>query len=159
MDRQRRFLKLQQFFMIFCAVGALLTLVDYRFSKETIRTTITDARRSLENKYNVGRNYYYGYSLETAEGAIVVSKEFQEGVSVGQEIRIKKSLFFDEVNQVTAVASGDTEVYSLRTASGLLLPSLVLVILGIGFTLKNKVSTLVFVMQVVLLVNLFLLLK
>lgn len=158
MNKQALFFKSQRFFIIFCAIAALLTLLDYRFSKETVSETITATTRSLENKYNAGRNYYYGYYIKTPNGDVVVSREFQKNISIGQVIAIKKSLVFNEVNQVINVASGMSEVYSLRIASGLILPSLVLVILAIGYRLQNRVGTLVFVAQMVLLINLIFLL-
>lgn len=159
MNKEKVLSNFQKIFMALCAVLALLTLIDYRFSKNTTIDKIIDKTRSLENRYNVGRNYYYGYYLNTAERTINVSKEFQNNVVPNDDVEVEHSLLFNNINRITSVSSRAAEVYSLRIASGLVLPSLVLLILGIGYKLGNRIGTLVFIAEIVLLVNFYFLLR
>lgn len=137
--------------MVVFAIIAILMLIDYRFVKNTVTETIIDKHQRLENRQSVARNFYYAYYVKTTDHTIAVSKEFQKMVKEGNSISVEKSLLFDEVNRVTIADSGISELYSFRTAVGLILPSLVLIILGVGYKLGDRVSTLVFVSEVVLL--------
>lgn len=153
MTKEELFDKVQLMVMIIFAIIALLILVDYRFTGSTVIEDVIDKTSRLENKHSVARNFYVVYYIHTQENTIAVSKDFQSIAHLNEGVNIEKSLLFNEINNVTILASKKSEIYSFRTASGLLLPSLVLIILGLGYTLRSRINTLVFVSEVVLLID------
>ncbi len=158
MARKEVFEHLKKAILFVCALLAVLILIDYTYSSSQTTEKVISKNRRLENKHSVARNYYYAYYLNTESYQIPVTKKFRDKAQEGTILQLEISLLFNEINKVTISASGESEVYSFRMASGLFLPSLVLLILGIGWKLGDKIATLVFVSQVVLLANFFFLL-
>lgn len=147
------FQRIQLVFGILCAIIALVIIIDYTFNSSTSTEKVLAKERQVENKYSFTGNQYYARYLATATQKISVSKELNNTVERGDMITFTTSLWFNEINRVTVPSLGVTEVYSFRTMFGLLVPLLVLILLGIGCRLKSKVSTLVFVSEVVLLAD------
>lgn len=138
---------------------AMVILADFEFSKETLTEEVSSKRWQLENRQSTGRNYYHSAHIFAGGFKIPVSEDFGEQTEEGHIVTFDKSLLFNEVNRITNVDTGLSEKFSFRWMTGCIIPLLAIVIMVIGIKRREKVNTLVFVTQVVLLLDLIFLLN
>ena len=159
MDKELVFEKIQMIFMIVMIGVAMMILADFEFSSETLTHEVSSKRWQLENRQSTGRNYYYAAHIVAGGYRIPVSEDFGEQTEVGHTVTFDKSLLFNEVNRITNDTMGMSEKFSFRWMTGCIIPVFALLIMVIGIKRREKVNTLVFVTQVVLLIDLIFLLN
>lgn len=151
--------KAQEAIMALCILLALIMIADYSLFGKTYTEEVTAINRSLESYYNAGGNSHHSFRIQTKNYNFPVSEHFASLSRVAQEMSVEISSLFGEVNSCELRGSGKKEVYSLRTFSGLILPLLVLLVMAFGYKYKGKLSSLVFVMEVLTIANLLYLLN
>lgn len=145
--------------MLFCALLVLVMIVDYFFMGETLVEEVQAIHKSLEKYRNAGGNYHYSFSIQTKAHEFSVSESFASLAKEGQELKIEVSPLFNEVNSVKIIETGNKEIHSLRIFSGLIFPTIALLIVILGFRYGAKVSILVFVIEAGTIANLLYLLN
>ena len=153
MNRDMLFGKAQLGFMIVLIGVAMAILADFEFSSETVTQEVTAKSNRLENRQSTGRNYYYATHLITGDYRIPVSEDFGDATKTGHTLTFNTSLLFNEVNKVTNVNTGDSEKFSFRWMTGCIIPLFAIIVLVLGIKRREKLNTLVFVTQVVLLID------
>ena len=153
MDKDFLFSKVQLVFMIVMIGVAMAILADFEFSSQTITQEVDSKLNRLENRQRTGRNYYYATHLITGDYRIPVSEEFGDNTKTGHTLTFNKSLLFNEVNRVTNVTTGMSEKSSFRWMTGCIIPLFAIIVLVLGIKRREKLNTLVFVTQVVLLID------
>ncbi len=132
---------------------AMAILADFEFSSETITYLVDKKQNRLENRQSTGRNYYYSAHLTAGDYTIAVSEDFGDATKKEHTLTFEKSLLFNEVNRVTNVTTGMSEKFSFRWMTGCIIPLFAIIVLVLGIRRREKLNTLVFVTQVVLLID------
>ena len=153
MNRDELFSKAQVIFMVIIALIAIIIMVDFKFSSKTINAKVISKERVLENKQSTGRNYYYAKKLVVKDYVIQVSEDFANQTQVDHSLDFDVSLLFNEINKVTNLNTGSSEKYTFRWMTGGVIPFVVLIILWFGYKRRDKLNTLVFVAEVVLIID------
>lgn len=159
MDRELLFAKVQLGFMMVMIVMAMAILADFEFSSETVTQQVTAKSSRLENRQSTGRNYYYATHLITEDYRIPVSENFGDATKKGHTLIFNTSLLFNEVNRVTNEDTEMSEKFSFRWMTGCIIPLFAIIVLVLGIKRREKLNTLVFVTEVVLLIDLVFLLN
>jgi len=136
---------------------ALIILMDFSLSGNAFKEEIIHIDKGKQTYNNAGGNYHYFYKVKTAKRTFSVSKEFAT-TSKDKIIYYTTSSIFNEINSYGSPHRKNLSRYSLRTASGLILPLVVILILLVSLKLKKRIDTLVFVLQAVLIADLIFLL-
>lgn len=131
---------------------AIIMIIDYALVGKTDIEEVLVVNKSFEKYYNAGGNSHYSYKIRTKNYKFSVSKSFALSAKDSQEIRIKVSPLFKEINSAEIIKTKYKEVYSLRLLSGLIFPILAILILAIGYRYK-KISTLVVITKVIIIAN------
>lgn len=150
--------KLKRIIMLLFGLLALVIISDFCISSKTYEEEVIAVNRNKERYYNAAQNAHYSYTVQTATHSFSASEDFAIQFNENPKVKTKISLLFDEVNTAEVVATGETEVYSLRLLSGLVFPLLALIVLGLGYKQPNKRTILLFVTQALLLADLVFLL-
>lgn len=153
MDKEALFSKVQLVFMVVMIGVAMAILADFEFTSKTITQKVDSKSSRLENRQSTGRNYYYATHIIAGDYRIPVSEDFADTTEKGHTLIFKKSLLFNEVNRVTNVDTGASEKFSFRWMTGCIIPLFGIVVFVLGIKRREKVNTLVFVAQVVLIIN------
>lgn len=153
MDKEALFSKVQLVIMIVMIGVAMAILADFEFSSETITQEVLSKDYRLENRQSTGRNYYYAAHIKAGDYSIPVSENFADTTEKGHQLRFNKSLLFNEVNRVTNLVTGDSEKFSFRWMTGCIIPLFAIIVLVLGIKRREKLNTLVFVTEVVLMIN------
>jgi len=159
MDKDLIFSNVQRVFMMVMIAVAMTILADFEFSSQTITQKVDSKSSRLENRQSTGRNYYYATHLISGEYRIPVSEDFGDSTDVGHTLTFKKSLLFKEVNRVTNMDTGESEKFSFRWMTGCVIPLFAVIVLILGIKRREKLNTLVFVTEVVLIINFIFLLN
>jgi len=107
------------------AVLSLLMLTDF-FLDETLLRKVQKNMRITESHHNASGNSHFSYMVFLEDMKFNISQDFAIVLSRGDSVEVDQSIIFREVNEVRF---GDrAEVYSLRWASGFVLPILGLLI-------------------------------
>lgn len=133
---------------------ALVIIADFALPGKVITDKIAKIQKSLEEYYNAGGNYHYSYKISTNKHEFSVTEEFAVLVKENEEIEYSVSQIFKKVNWYKQPSSDDKSFYSLRIASGLILPLLVILSIFIAYRYKKKINTLLFVLQILLIADL-----
>ena len=133
---------------------ALVIIADFALPGKIITDKIANIQKSLEEYYNAGGNYHYSYKISTDKHEFSVTEEFAVLVKENEEIEYSVSQIFKKVNWYKQPNSDDKSFYSLRIASGLVLPLLVILSIFIAYRYKKKMNTLLFVLQILLIADL-----
>lgn len=149
----------QFIFMVLMIVVAMLILADFEFSSQTLTQKVDSKNIRLENRQSTGRNYYYATHLNAGAYRIPVSDDFSEATALGHTIVFEKSFLFNEVNNVSNIDAGISEKFSFRWMTGCIIPLFAIVVLVLGMKRREKLNTLVFVTEVVLLIDFIFLLN
>ncbi|WP_026464255.1 hypothetical protein [Adhaeribacter aquaticus] len=145
--------------MVISGLLAIAMLIDFIIKGEISVEKIQTINQRKESYHNPAGYYHISWNIQTENHDFNISESFGLQAKQGQEIQVKISPIFKEINSVKNLETGKEEVYSLRIFSGLLLPVVVLITLAIGFKLKEKASTIVFVIEVIIFANLIYLLN
>ncbi|MFY0688527.1 MAG: hypothetical protein JXQ90_15230 [Cyclobacteriaceae bacterium] len=135
-----------KYILIGCSIIAMIILLDSFVSKE-IEETITYLGRKMESHNNASRNFHFSYEVKTTDRQFFVSGDLYNQLKVDSKVTLGISPFFQEVNK----CNGRRPL--LRLLSGVILPLLMLITGWIAMKFKNKVSTLVFVLEVMILAD------
>jgi len=152
MDKHQHKLRLV-LYAIF-TLAALVILVDFVSPGRIINDEIIDVHQERQQSYNAARNYHYSYKVVTNEHQFLVTEGFAELELVNKKIEYSVSPIFKEVNWYRLLSSQDKSFYSLRIASGLVLPLLTIVLIFVAFRYKRKIGTIVFILQILLIADL-----
>ncbi|WP_394751065.1 hypothetical protein [Spongiimicrobium salis] len=137
---------------------SLIVLLDFALPGKVFTEDVLDIKKTRQNYYNAAGNYHYSYKVVTAEHQFLVSEDFAK-LAQDEKIAYSVSWLFKEVNRHRLPANGVSSIYSLRMASGLILPLLVILMIAIAYGYKKRMSRLIFVLQVISVLNLILLLQ
>ncbi|GAB1309654.1 hypothetical protein KH5_23370 [Urechidicola sp. KH5] len=137
---------------------ALIIILDFALPGTKYNEEVTNIERERQNYYNAGGNYHYTYEVVTPTTTFTVEEDFAKQVK-GKEIGYTVSLFFKEVNKHYLLPKGTIRIHSFRIATGLVYPLFVIFMIFIAYRYKKNWDTLLFVLQVVLLADLFLLMQ
>jgi hypothetical protein len=154
-----KFRKVQMILMMVCALVAVVIILDYSLPGKILVEEVLAVKKTYENYYNAGGNYHISFKIHTAHHTYYVSKTFASLVQKGLKLETKTSPFFNEVNSSEILTTGNTEVHLLRMLSGFILPVFVLLVLTLGYKYGSRVSTLVFIIEVITVVDLIYLLN
>ena len=150
--------KIQLFLHVTTLLIACIIVTDFILPGKVYTSEVIDIKKQRQNYYNAGGNYHYSYRVVTNKHSFSVSKDFEKSIK-NKKIKYSVSLLFKKINKYGLHDSKDTSIYSLRIVSGLVLPLIVISTILISFTLKKRISTLLFILRIILLANLILLLN
>ena len=150
-------INIKKYFYGLSIFAALVILTDFVLPGDEFKEGIIEIRKEREQYYNAARNYHFSYSVFTKNHQFSIAEDFVKKIQVNQEIEYTVSRIFKEVNSYKLPSAESNETYSLRLLTGLILPLLVLITMGFAFKYEDKIGTLVFVVQVLLIADLVLL--
>jgi len=136
---------------------ALVILIDFAVPGRILNDEIVDLQQTRQQYYNAGGNYHYTYKIITNEHKFLVSKEFAQRNLEHEEIEYSVSPVFKEVNWYRLPDVGSKSFHSLRLASGLILPLLVIISIVVTQRYQKNLGTLPFILRTLLLADLILL--
>lgn len=133
-------------------LASLVILIDFTLPGKVFTEEVLEIEKERQQYYNAGGNYHYSYKVITAKHHFSVSEGFAKSVQ-NKKIKYSVSLIFKEINRYSLLSSENSTIYSFRIVSGLILPLLVIFTIAIAYRYKKKISTLIFVLQIILLAN------
>ena len=136
---------------------SLVVLMDFALPGTPYTEDVVSISKNKEKYYNAGGNSHNTYQVVTATRHFSASKEFAIAAA-DSNITYAVSFIFKEVNTHRLTASDKGYIYSFRVVSGLVLPLLVLLAVGISYSFKKDLGILLFVLQVLTVGNLMMLL-
>jgi len=134
---------------------ALIILVDFIGNTSEVTERIVAKKSQHQSYNNAGGNSHVSFSIVTEHTNFNCSKEFFETLENESLIKVNNSLLFNKVNSVENITTKQKETYSLRYASGLVIPLVVLLILILSLVKSNLSDILKFVTKVVIIADLF----
>jgi len=137
---------------------ALLILVDFLMPGNIRIDDIIEIKRQRQQYYNAARNSHNSYKLITQNHRFHVAREFALSARGHHKVRYSVSPIFQEVNGYGLPPSKRRSTYSLRWASGLIIPLAALMALVFSYRSKVKIGIVLFVMKALLLADLIFLL-
>jgi len=139
------------YIFVFLSIVILLDfIVPYKKNTEQVLTV----KSQFQQYYNAARNSHFSYEVITPSRSFLVSTTAAKKMKKGEEVIYKSSMIFNKVNSYSLDGGDSFKTYSLRYASGLIVPFLVLIV--VGLTLKNpeKLEIVSFVFKVALIADL-----
>ncbi len=146
--------QLRTWILSLCMLASLVIIADFLLPGRVFVEEVIEVKKERQQYYNAARNYHYSYKVFTHEHNFFISEDFAQFIQEHQAITYTVSPIFDEVNSYSLPSSGTKGIYSLRILSGLILPLLVIVAMGLAYKYEHKVSTFVFVLQILLIADL-----
>jgi len=146
--------KLQTIILALSAIIAAITIIDFSFTGQTITETALSSKTKFERYYNAGGNSHTSHSIHTKSYNFYASEDFQYQVKDNDTLQLKTSLLFNEINSATLIKSNTKEIYSLRLYSGLILPLLFLIALGVYYKFPDKITIVTLVLALLTVGNL-----
>jgi len=143
----------------FFTLLSIFILFDFLLPGKITVEEIIDIPRNEENYYNAGQNYHYSFSVITKGYNFSITENFARKINRNEKIEFEISTIFNEINKYRLNNNDSFEVYPTRIISGLILPSLLIIVLTLAYKYKSKISTLVFVIKVVQIANFIFLLN
>ncbi|MEM8765355.1 MAG: hypothetical protein AAGD88_16160, partial [Bacteroidota bacterium] len=104
------------------ALAALIILIDFTWPGSTVNDTILDVQKRRQQYYNAARNHHYTYMVVTGQHQFLVTEGFAAAELKDKKIEYTVSPIFQEVNWYRLLEAERKSYYSLRIASGLILP-------------------------------------
>ncbi len=135
-------------------LAALVILIDFTLPGKVFTEDVINIKKERQQYYNAARNYHYSYKVITNEHQFSVAEEFAKLAKNQKNIEFAVSRLFKEVNWYRLLSSDKKAVYSLRIVSGLILPLLIIISLVVAYRYKKKISTLILILQILLLADL-----
>jgi len=146
--------KLKPISNVFFMLIALLTLVDYTLTGRQEIEPVIALNNSFESYYNARGNSHYSKKIETENFNFSISEKYYELINIGDEIAIEESPLFKEINASKSIKKNYTETYSLRRLTGLIIPLLLLIAIGINYKFKDKTTVLLVISKLIIVINL-----
>ena len=140
------------------AFCALLILIDFLLPSTVVKEDVVEIKQTRQNYFNAARNYHYSYRVITKNHRFSVTQEFANLVKDSNTVVFALSPLFNEVNWSSLPTAKNKSYYSLRIASGLALPLLVLLIFGLKYYANKRFGPIIFILQVLMVVNIVLVL-
>ena len=137
---------------------ALIILCDFVFPGNVFTEEVLEVKQTREQYYNAAANYHFSYQVITPKHRFYVSDEFA-AIAEQAEIRYSVSLIFKEINRYGLSNTDESETYILRLLAGLAFPLIVILVIVIAYFTRKKISTLLFVLQALLIVDLVILIR
>ena len=119
------------------AITAFIIFLDFVLPGQMHNEQVSAIRKTLQRSYNAAKNHHFSYGLQTERFYFPVSEKFAENIAEGQSVLFKVSPIFKKVNSYESLESGESGVYSLRLVSGLIVPLLAMIILGMTITFRK----------------------
>ena len=139
--------KLRPFFYSLFILVALVIITDFALPGEAFTDQVIKVQAERQQYFNAAQNYHYSYKLTTGQHDFSVSEDFAETVNEGDTVNYRLSRIFKEVNRYHLSTTESIHTNSLRRYSGLILPLLVLLVMGLAFRHGKRMSALIFVLQ------------
>lgn len=136
---------------------SFIMVLDFTLPGKNFVEDVVSIKKEKQRYYNAAGNSHYSYKLISPKHHFSVSEDFAKSVE-NEKIKYSVSLLFQEINRYSNLSSEKGSIHSFRIASGLVLPLIVIFAIFIAYRCKKKMSTLLFVLHVVLLSNLIFLL-
>ncbi len=145
--------KIPLLFHSLCIVASLIILTDFMLPGRVVTDDIIELKKERQQYYNAAQNYHYSYRIFTRTNNFSVTEDFAKEIINNKKIEFSISRIFKEINSYKQLNSGNREVYSLRILSGLVIPLMLIIITGLSFKYEKKMTVLIFVIQVLVIVD------
>ena len=129
-------------------------ILDFAIPGKTISAELIDVKRERQQYYNAAGNHHYSYKAITPKHSFWVDKDFAALDWANQKVQYNLSPIFKEVNHYCLLGLSNSSYHSLRIASALLVPLLVLISIFITYRYRRKMDILFFILQTLLLIDL-----
>tara|TARA_R110001592_G_scaffold302841_1_gene574813 strand:- start:1173 stop:1646 length:474 start_codon:yes stop_codon:yes gene_type:complete len=139
--------KLRPFLYSLFILIALVIITDFALPGKAFTDQVIKVQAERQQYYNAAQNYHYSYKLSTGQHDFSVSEDFAKTVKEGDTVNYRLSRLFKEVNRYHLSTTESIHTDSLRRYSGLILPLLVLLVMGLAYRHGKKMSALIFVLQ------------
>ncbi|WKV13023.1 hypothetical protein [Marivirga harenae] len=129
-------------------------MVDFLIPGNKVIDEISTVQKERQQYFNAARNFHYSYKVSTSQYDFYITGDYAKEIDINERIEFEVSLLFKEVNEYRLLSFEKSDTYSLRYISSLFIPLLVLITMAFAYFSKKKISTLIFVLQVLLLADL-----
>jgi hypothetical protein len=136
----------KKYMMIACAALSILILLDTLISKD-IEEVVMAKTQKFESHNNASRNSHMSYQLKTTNYRFYISKKDYDRIEKNSSILLSISPIFNEVNKY------NQQRPLLRTMMGLILPVIVIIGIILGRRFQARMSTLTFVLEVLIIAD------
>ena len=133
------------------AILSLLMLVDFLIPGKVFESQTVKVFSKHQDYNNAGGNSHQAYFIRTDEHKFWVTRDFALLARDQQELTYSISRIFKEVNWSYLPAAEVKHRGSLRIASGLVIPILLLIAVAVIFKLKKGLGIFFFILQVLFL--------
>lgn len=140
--------KLKLIFTVICTLLSLIIILDFSIASEPITEEVVAVSATRESHNNAGGNSHFSFKARTENHHFSVSEGFAGRLAKGDEVKLSYTPLFNEVNTVRITETGESEIFSLRLLSGLILPLLIIIVMALGYKFGSKWSNVVFVFEV-----------
>ena len=138
--------------------AALVIIIDFALPGKIFNDQVIRLQKERQQYFKAARNYHYSYKVFTSQHKFLVTEDFTESELTNKKIQYSVSRIFKKVNWYKLLSSENKSFYSLRIASGLILPILVIISILIAIKYKKKIGNLILILQILLIADLILLL-
>jgi hypothetical protein len=138
----------------FFVLASLVIIMDFSLPGEENTRQIIEVQKERQNYYNAGGNYHYSHKVITDSHQFHVEEDFAPRALESDKINYAVSPLFIEVNWYRLHPTDKRSFHSLRLASGLILPLLLILAVVITLKWKKRLGTVVFVLQALMIGNL-----
>ena len=136
------------------ALTAIVVIADFATPGRIIADDIVEIQKNRQQDYNDAENFHFSYKVITNEHAFQVKEAFGSMELENKKIEYSVSPLFKRVNWYRLLTVEKRSYHSLRLASGLILPLLLLLLLFLKFRYNKGNRRLLFIMQVLMIGNL-----
>lgn len=147
--------KIQKAISIVIIGISLLMIVDFILPGQVIEDKVERLARTHESYNNAGGGFHYSFKVVTENQVFNISEEFARKIRQGTPIVYSESIIFSKVNWYKLSMNDSNSYYILRILLGLMLPLATIVSIFLAYNYFPKLETLVFIFQVLVLVDLF----
>lgn len=140
--------KLKLIFLVVCTLLSLIIILDFSIASAPITEKVVEVGATMESYNNAGGSSHFSFRVRTENHHFSVSESLATSLAEGDTLKLSISPLFNEMNTVQITQTGESEIYSLRLLSGLILPLLIVFVLTLGYKFGSKWSNVVFVFEV-----------
>ncbi|WP_299888364.1 hypothetical protein [uncultured Lacinutrix sp.] len=145
--------RLQNIILGLSAILAIIIIIDFSFTGQTIEELTIDTKAKLERYYNAGGNSHTSHRVITENYNFLVTEAFQDAVEDNTALQLAISPIFNEVNSAKITKTQQKETYSLRIYSGLIFPLLLLIALVLFFKFPDRLTIITFILVILNIAN------
>lgn len=147
-------LKIRRWIYSIFTIVALIIVADFIIPGTVFLNEIVNIKRQTQQYNNAAGNYHYSYKVFTRKHNFFISKDFAETIKENQKIKYSVSRIFNEVNSYSSFNPERKGMYPLRIVSGLIIPLIVILMMGITSRYEKKIVVLAFVLKAALIADL-----